>query len=223
MAIRYGVALLLAYGTFFVGVWVWLHLSRYGRHLRSDWQEHNTVDAAELIARSSADLSNHSYGSPPTYGGGGGGFDGGGAAGSWEPSGALPSLEISGSGDSGGLGDAVGEIASTAAGADEGGLALVIAGVLIAAVLLVLFGAAAYLIYQAPVILAEVVFEVLLGSPLARGARALDSANWVVTLLRTTWKPFAAVSAMAMLFALFTHAFFPQVNTAGELLQLVLK
>ena len=36
MWVRYAAALGLAYGTFFTGVWVWLHLSRYGRHLRAD-------------------------------------------------------------------------------------------------------------------------------------------------------------------------------------------
>ena len=97
------------------------------------------------------------------------------------------------------------------------------AGILIAVALFAVFGATAYVIYQAPAILAEVIFEVLLGSPLARGARALDSANWATVLLMKTWKPFGLMAGAAMIFALFCNAVFPQAATAGQVINLMLK
>jgi hypothetical protein len=103
---------------------------------------------------------------------------------------------------------------------DEGGCLLVIAGILLAIVLFAIFGATAYVVYQAPAILAEVVFEVLLGSPLARGANALGSANWPSVLLAKTWKPFAIIAAMAIGFALFCKVYFPEVASVGQLLHL---
>ena len=219
MAFRYVVALLLAYGTFFVGVWTWLHLSRYGRHLRAGWREQNygevgnAVDAVDIGMR----MPLQGLGDPTAVNaaGGGGSFDGGGASASWDTS----ESASSGLGES--LGETFGDVAGAAAGSDEGGCALVIAGVLIALLLAVVFGAAAYVVYQAPFILAEVVFEVMLGSPLARGARSLHSANWVAALLRATWKPFAIVSAMAMLFAVFCHFALPQATSAGQVLKML--
>jgi hypothetical protein len=100
---------------------------------------------------------------------------------------------------------------------------IVIAGILLAVLLFVIFGAATYAIYQAPVILAEVVFEVLLGSRLARGARAIDSANWAGALFRKTWMPFAVIALVAMAFALFCNAYFPAAVSVGDVTNMFLK
>ena len=219
MWVRYALALVFAYITFFFGVWVWLHLSEYGRHLlagwgrRRDWNGDTGVDVLGNINVSPSSAT------PEVPVGGGGSFDGGGASGSWDvPDGSLSV----GSTDSGLL-DGAGDAAGALGGADEGGCLLVIAGALLAVVLLVVFGATAYVVYQAPAILAEVVFEVLLGSPLARGARALDSADWSTVLFRKTWKAFALMAAAAMAFALFCNFAFPQATSAGEVLKLILR
>jgi hypothetical protein len=213
MWVRYLVALFVAYGAFFIGVWIWLHLSPYGRHLRSqrkrdeDWIDAN-VDLPSP--------SGHSV--DGGFQGGGGSFDGGGASGSWDV--ANPSVSVEFPGSSSSAGNALGDIASAADVGDEGGCLLVIAGILLAIVLFAIFGATAYVVYQAPAILAEVVFEVLLGSPLARGAKALDSANWPAVLLAKTWKPFVVIAVMAIGFALFCKAYFPEIASIGELLYL---
>jgi hypothetical protein len=213
MWVRYLVALLVAYGAFFIGVWIWLHLSPYGRHLRSQ-QKHGEdwIDA-------NIDLPLPSGGSAPTgFQGGGGSFDGGGAGGSWDA--ANPGVSVDFPGTSSSVGNSLGDIASVGDVGDEGGCLLVIAGILLAIVLFAIFGATAYVVYQAPAILAEVVFEVLLGSPLARGANALGSANWPAVLLAKTWKPFAIIAAMAIGFALFCKVYFPGITSIGGLLHL---
>jgi hypothetical protein len=213
MWVRYLVALFVAYGAFFIGVWIWLHLSPYGRHLRSqrkrdeDWLDAN-IDLP-LPSGGSADVS---------FQGGGGSFDGGGAGGSWDV--VNPGVSVDFSGSSSSVGNSLGDIVSVGDLGDEGGCLLVIAGILLAIVLFTIFGATAYVVYQAPAILAEVVFEVLLGSPLARGANALGSANWPAVLLAKTWIPFAIIAAMAIGFALFCKAYFPGVTSIGGLLHI---
>jgi len=215
---RYATALVLAYGTFFVGVWVWLHLSQYGRHLRADWGRRSNLSPD--IGPDFRPGGNLSSGSADPVDlpvqGGGGSFDGGGASGSWDVPDSAVSLEM----PSTNILDGV-DISGGAS--DEGGCLLVIAGILIAIALFAVFGATFYVIYQAPAILAEVIFEVLLGSPLARGAKALDSANWASVLFRKTWKPFALMAAAAMLFATYCGIAFPQATTAGQAIALMLK
>ena len=215
---RYATALVLAYGTFFVGVWVWLHLSQYGRHLRADWGRRNNwsadVPLDALLNLNIGGGTANPVDMPLQVGGGT--FDGGGAGGSWDVPDTSVSLDKPGSG----LLDGVSSVADVG---DEGGCLLIIAGALIAVALVAVFGATAYVIYQAPAILAEVIFEVLLGSPLARGAKALDSANWASMLLKKTWKPFALMAAAAMSFAVYCNVAFPQVTTAGQLMQMILK
>jgi hypothetical protein len=213
MWVRYVVALIVAYGAFFVGVWIWLHLSPYGRHLRSQRRDGDIADSfSGDIPLPSGNARGGS--SAPEFQGAGGNFDGGGAGGSWSVSDGSTSVDMPG-----GAGDKLGDIGGALdVGGDEGGCALVIAGIVLAIVLFAIFGATFYIVYQAPAILAEVVFEVLLGSPLARGARALDSANWPAVLLAKTWKPFAIVAAFAIGFALYCNAQFPEVASVGELL-----
>jgi hypothetical protein len=219
MWVRYSVALAVAYTAFFVGVWVWLHLSKYGRYLREHWgrRDRSSLDGGGDVSLPdihlpTADAS--AFADLPIQGGGS--FDGGGAAGAWDVSPEpvsvdLPS-EIPG-----------GAVLDVADAGDEGGGLLVIAGILLVLALVIVFGGAAYVVYQAPAILAEVVFEVLLGSRLARGAMALDEAHWPTVLLRKTWKPFAVMAGAAMAFALFCNWAFPQVKSVGELLAVIVK
>ncbi|MBL8525953.1 MAG: hypothetical protein JNN20_19890 [Betaproteobacteria bacterium] len=228
MWIRYALALLLAYGTFFMGVWLWLHLSRYGRHLRADWGRRENWSGDVPL-----DIPINVGGSGPSapvevpFSGGGGSFDGGGAAGGWDADVVSDAVanNLADTSMSVDLPDAgpLSNIADIGDVGDEGGCALVIAGILLAIVLAFVFGAAFYVIYQAPAILAEVVFEVLLGSPLARGAKALDSANWAAVLLKKTWKPFALMGGAAMVFAVYCSVTFPQLTTAGQVLEAILK
>jgi len=216
---RYAVALVLAYATFFAGVWVWLHMSQYGRHLRAGWGRRNrSIGDVPLDVIPNINVGGGSAAPVDMpFQAGGGTFDGGGTGGSWD----VPSSSVSVDSPASGLMDGIGSVGDV--GGDEGGCLLVIAGILIAAVLFAVFGATIYVVYQAPAILAEVIFEVLLGSPLARGAKALDSANWAAALLKKTWVPFTVMAALAMVFAVYCSIAFPAVTTAGQLLQMILK
>jgi hypothetical protein len=220
MWVRYGVALIVAYATFFVGVWIWLHLSLYGRHLRARKDRSKFDGGVDVPIPDgwSSDGDGALRVASSKVEGGGGSFDGGGAGGSWDVTDSNVSVDFPNLSQAG---KSLPDVGGLDAGGDEAGCLLVIAGILLAAVLLVIFGATAYVIYQAPAILAEVVFEVLLGSPLARGARALEASNWAGVLLAKTWKPFLVTAAMAIGFALFCKVFFPGAASMGELLMLL--
>ena len=219
--LRWLPALLCAYATFFAGVWLWLRMSRYGRFLREAARKdrESLVDGGDIVDA----ISNLPL---PRGGGsvvrevlrsGGGAFDGGGASASW----VGDSVSQAVSAPSSGIGEALGDVAGDAIGeigGDDGGFALVIAIALLALVLAILFGAAAFVIWQAPAILGEVVFEVLLGSPLVRGVKTVDAGNWARALLGATWKPFGLVAAFAMAFAAFAGAAAPDARTATEVI-----
>lgn len=213
---RYLPALLVAYITFLCGVWLWLHLSRYGRHLRANRSD---IGAMDLVDAGDALRVLDGIGPAPVQSlggevlrGAGGTFDGGGAS-------ASSVSDAAGAVGHSGVGDAVAEAAG-GLDADEG-IFLVIAIALVALALIALFGATGYIIYEAPKILAEVVFEVLLASPFIKGARAIESANWSGALVRRTWKPFAIVCVAALGFAFFAAAVAPQARTAAEVIRVL--
>ncbi len=216
MWIRYAISLLCAYATFFVGVWIWLHLSEYGRHLRAR-QSRSSLETGPDLGGMPQFSTSGTPDTMPRFSGGGGSFDGGGAAGGWEQPLSPPNLNIPYDSSGGSFSNInLPDVGVADVGGDEGGCANVIAGVLLAALLCVVFGAAAYVVYQAPAILAEVVFEVLLGSPLAVGMRSLDSASWAWALFRRTWLPFVIVTFMAMSFALFCNEYLPEAKSASD-------
>lgn len=61
-------------------------------------------------------------------------------------------------------------------------------------------GSAAVLVYEAPVILAEIAFQFFLASGLIRSARKIDSPDWIGSVLANTWKPFAFVLVASIIF-----------------------
>lgn len=220
--LRWLPALACAYATFFAGVWLWLRLSTYGRYLREESRKdrQSLVDGGDVL---------DAVVNLPFPGGGGGGsvagevikagggaFDGGGASASWVADGVSQASSQSSSiaGDLGSVaGDAIGEV-----GGDDGGFALVVALALLALVLAALFGAAAFVIWQAPAILGEVVFELLLGSPLVRGVKTVDAGSWAGALFSKTWKPFGLIAAFAMAFAAFAGMAVPEARTTAEVI-----
>lgn len=101
----------------------------------------------------------------------------------------LPSVNLGG-GSSGGGGsfDADG----------DGCVAILIIGIVVV-VAAALFGAAGYVIYQAPALLGEAAFELLLASVLARSSRRVTRDGWSGSVLSATWKPALALAVVATL------------------------
>ena len=227
---RYLLASVAAYAVFFVGVWVWLRLSPYGRYLRE-------LDAPQLdgnVINSNINVGGFGGGGGggvPELSGGGRSFYGGGAAGDWDaPAGSPPIPVIANSGGSdGGLFGRLGGGSSSGGGGGGGGggdvgdgIALIIAGILIALLLAAVFGSAVYIVYEAPHILSEVVFQLLLSAHMVRGAKAIGSGSWVRALFAATRIPFLIVSSLALLFAIYAGAKFPEAHTAGEVVKMIM-
>jgi hypothetical protein len=195
MWVRYPLAVLFAYAVFIVLLRVWLFL--HGREPRGNFDlELDTASAASDIAR---DAFGGTGSAPETFGGGGD-FGGGGVGGGWGDSvgaGLHQASPVSntgsatlGSGGGGGRGGGGGDWLS---GLDfdldsEGcvffllALALVVAGVC----------ASLYVVYAAPLLLAEILVEGVLLSGLYRGmrrARREGDGDWLGAAVRRTWLP----------------------------------
>jgi hypothetical protein len=197
MWVRYPLAVLFAYGVFLLLLRVWLIL--HGRAARGRLDvDLNAADVASDIAR---DAFGGTGPAPDTFGGGGD-FGGAGVSGSFGDGlgaglrQAAPAYDAGGvaSGGGGGGGAGGGDLLS---GLDfdfdldsEGcvffllALALIVAGVC----------ASLYVVYAAPVLLAEILVEGVLLSGLYRGMRRArrDSGgggDWLGAAVRRTWLP----------------------------------
>lgn len=100
--------------------------------------------------------------------------------------------------------------------ADEGGLILLVLALLLA----VLLGAGAWLVIQAPAILGEAAFEVLLAAGLLRSARRAEAAGFVDSLWRGTRWPFLVVLASAVAAGLVVQRLCPAATKLSEALRL---
>lgn len=82
-------------------------------------------------------------------------------------------------------------------GLDVDGEAVVL--IVLGLLLLVLCGAGLYLIWEAPVILSEAAFQMVLATSLSRRARRIDEPDWSGSVLRATIWPFLGVLGLAAL------------------------
>ncbi|MFM1991625.1 MAG: hypothetical protein RJA99_4582 [Pseudomonadota bacterium] len=225
-ALRWPLAVVVAWGVFLALLAAWLPA---GGGRRADDEGpglEDVLDAADA-ASDLADLT-HRAGRPSLSTGGGGHFGGGGAragladvegaAGArgltsdaaWAPAGRP--LEIDDGAASGpglGLDVDIGD-------ADEGAvLLLVVAGLL---ALVAVAAAAAWIIWTAPVLLAELLVDVGLARGLYRRLQGADSPNWLWTAIRRTALPFAAVIVMAGVAGWAVGIAAPGATTLGEAL-----
>lgn len=224
MTIRYPIAVLFSYLAFFLFVRIWL------------WYVSASAPAAEDDAGSSdvlgiLDIPGGSGSAPGDiiyFGGGKGG--GGGAGGSFAAvadtagRGTEAATEAvganlaagTGNGESG-AGSAAGEAVAGLLDIDEVKIPLLLLGALVALVA----GAAGFLIYEAPDILADAAFNAALAASLLRGARQSVASDWTEDVLRATWKPFLFILAVTFLFALVMNSLLPQAKTIRDILKLV--
>jgi hypothetical protein len=177
LAVRYGVAVAASYAAFLllINLWLWYVGAR------SDDDETtagNVVDALDLAN----DLASVFPSRAPVgaFDAAGGSFGGGGSTGSFG--------ETAAKGVSGLVGDA-----------DDAGCAIVVV-LLVAALVLTVGVAGAYLVWAAPGILAEAAFEAFLASALIPGARRSEAQGWLHGTVRATVVPFAVVMIAAVSF-----------------------
>jgi hypothetical protein len=195
MWVRYPLAVLFAYAVFMALLRVWLFL--HGRQSRGSFDlDPDAVSAASDIAR---DAFGRTVPAPDAFGGGGD-FGGGGAGGSWGDSAGAGLHHASTAGDAGG-----GALASGGGGGGVGGGSDWLSGLdfdvdsegcvfFLLAVALIVAGVCAslYVVYAAPLLLAEILVEGVLLSGLYRGmkrARREGHGDWLGAAMRRTWLP----------------------------------
>lgn len=203
MAVRYPLALVCAYGAFLLMLWAWL------RTQASDYVD-GAVQVADGVSGPSGGGGGGGVGDWQS--GGGGDFGGGGASATFDsPASSFASVQPSGSGTSGSskLGDAVGELAS-------GDDILVPLVVLLAAIGLAL--ASLYVVYMAPALFAELLFEGTLSYSLYRHLRKGDEPNWLLTAVRRTALPFALTALFLCGVGAALGHLVPGAHTVGEAL-----
>ncbi len=199
MAVRYPLALGLAYGFFLFMLWLWLR---------------NRGDDPGFAELASGDFNWNPKGGgrlAAPRSGGGGDFAGGGASASFEaPAAAAVPLPVEAEG-----GWSLGKGAASVAEADE--LAIPLA---VVAFFLGLMLASFYLIYLAPALFAELLFDGVLSYSLYRRLRRTggDVNHWLVTALRRTALPFLLTAVFLVAIGLVMEAWAPGVRSIGELI-----
>ncbi len=226
MAVRYGLAVVCAYAAFFGLVRLWL---RYAAETLLTEAPREVVpaearaivgqmgepiaptatfvhgDAGVYQAQVAVDAMHMAAMSP----------SGGGRSRSWDvPDPSLPDLggpaeAASGGGGSSGSGGVSLDVDG------EGVVAVVVIAVVVAVVAAV-FGAAALSVWQAPAILGEAAFELVLAGTLARAARRVEGRSWSRTLWKATWGRALLVLVMAVGAGAIAQSVCPGVQTMGE-------
>lgn len=203
---RFIFVLLFAYVCFFMLMKLWLHYLT-GPYRRARIAE-NLMDATDAIT-SIPGFS--STGSALTMTGHGGEFGGGGASGAWSDAGSVTETASTvGDAASGAAGEAVSGLA------DEGGIILIPLIIF----LIVLFGGGIFLIYQAPVIISEAAFELILATTLIKKTRAIDTPNWIGSVFRATWPVFALTMLVTVIAGWVLMSFCPQATKITEVFQI---
>lgn len=183
MAVRYPIAVLAAYGVFLLLLQIWLKFQRDG------W-EGDGLDLLDLP------LPSGGSGGGGGFSGSGGQFGGGGASAAYEAPIVAPSappspvsavrMPVKSSGG-GGSSKGSGSGFSFSLDLDDSGFLVVLA---ILAIAIAAFGAAIYLIWSAPILLAEVLVDGLIMTGLYRRLKKTDDPeHWVLGAVRRTWIP----------------------------------
>lgn len=212
MMVRYPLVVLCSYLVFFLLIKLWLkYISAATVRGREDGSSgFDILDIVELPSTG---------GRPPTphikWGGGKSG--GGGASASFDggaqPPGTAP-LHASLPTDETGASTALDAAGDTAGGvSEEGAVPLIVLGLVIAAI----FGAAVYLVYAAPAILAEAAFEALLATSLVRVSKRMDQPDWMGSVFRATAFPFEVTIGLALLVAACIHSYWPEATKLADI------
>lgn len=201
MPLRYGLSVVIAYAAFLLLVRLWVVYQR-----RSFVEDLPDVDiplpgGAHRSGASEA-VDEHTFG--------GGDFGGGGAGRGWDgdvPASGDPPLAMLSTGSSRASDGWAPDV-----DVDDGGLIVVPLALALGALL-----AAAYVVYIAPALLAEVLLDVLLVSSLYRGLRGVERRHWLRSALRHTWLPVAVVLVLSVAVGYGAQLYRPDADSIGDL------
>jgi hypothetical protein len=221
MLVRYPAAIAMAYAIFLVGVWTWLRVMGFVDNAgKRPSKGSNLISDIDLPSGGGSGGGSWGGGGAsriPLPRGGGGSFDGGGASASFaEGRAPLVATNLNAPRGSGVAGKAAGGLLD---GLDGDGIVLLLLALALAAAIFVTSG---YLVWCAPDVLTEAAFGAALAGSLAKPTRNETPHGWIGGVVRKTWWPFAIVMVVALIFAAYAHAFFPQAATFRQAVALAL-
>lgn len=189
MALRYTLAMGIAYSVFLLLLWLWLHTSA------ADYIDFPGPDGAGGAARNVDSAAADDFI-------GGGSFDGGGASAHVEFGVEARSV------------DAVGkEPLELIAQAEEGAIPLAVILLVLGLALSSLF-----VIWSAPVLFAEILVDALLAAGLYRRLRTLDPRHWMLAALKRTLLPFILTTLLIAGAGWAMQAHAPEASSLGEVM-----
>lgn len=204
MALRYVLAIGVAYAVFMLLLWIWLRT--------------NADDYADLAGAFSggggdgggvgtSSAGETPSGAPPEFHGGGGTFDGGGAS-------ADVDFSSQALADDGAIAEsAIKGPLDAVASADEAAIPLAV--LLLAAGILL---SSLFVVWTAPLLFAEIMVDGALATGLYRRLRHLEPRNWLHTALRRTILPFVMTTLVIGAAGLGMQAYAPNARSIGEVL-----
>ena len=200
MWLRYPVAILFAYGVFLILLRVWLSLSR-----PREWYLEDVIDTTLEVVTESTDAGGAGFS-------GGADFAGGGAGGSWGQSVSTITTTKS----------SVSTFTSTKSSGssgfsfdldlDEGLWVLIAVVALLGAVI-----AAFYVVYIAPVLLAEILLDGVLLAGLYKQVKSIEHRHWLRSALRRTALPAGIVVVFFTIAGYAMQRAAPEAHSIGEI------
>ena len=210
MALRYPIAIAFAYCVFLLclRIWIWLNDPRASRGPSID------IPGDLPVPNISVGGSSPAVDAEPFFGGGAD-FAGAGAGGSWDEGGNVAPVAFASStktSSGGGLG------IGSAFDADLDELIfLIIAIVALAAAFSVLI----YIIWIAPLLLAELMVDGVLVAGLYRKVKGIEPQYWLITAVKRTIIPFVIVVLMFTLAGWALQSAAPEARTIGEAIRMI--
>ncbi|WP_228768237.1 hypothetical protein [Limnohabitans sp. DM1] len=199
MAVRYPLALVVAYFFFLFFIWLWLRTKAEDYINLPDWTP--SISWPKSPTRM-----------PDFKSGGGGDFAGGGATGSFDD--ATTALQPASTSPLGKVGDSVEAIADT----DELAVPLLAITLVIGTVIGMAL-ACLYVVNLAPVLFAEVLVDGTLSYALVRHLRGQEPEHWLSSTFRRTVLPFAGAAVFLVAMGAAMAAYAPNAKSIGEVLQ----
>lgn len=214
MALRYPVAVALAYGVFLLLLRIWLRLQR------DSWQSADIPDVVDL-GEAVVDGAGAIVRGAGRFAGRGGNFGGAGSSADFDappatlamtppsPAPAIRAVPKSGGGGGGSKGGGF----NFSFDLDEGGFLVLVAVLVIAAASM---GAVIWILWTAPALLAEVLVDGLVLSGLYRRLKnAPEPEYWLTSAIRRTWIPAVVVALLFSVSGYLLQQAVPEARSIG--------
>jgi len=75
-----------------------------------------------------------------------------------------------------------------------------------------IFGGGIYLIYEAPAIISEAAFEIILATSLIKRSRKMDNPDWIGSVFRSTWPAFVFTLVLTLVLGFIITSYCPQAS-----------